>query len=155
MFSCLTGFMQTKHLSVLIHILTKGEVTGHCETGFSPPAKYFYWPFHGGASFVDHLCYFCLLFGMLSCTSVYWCLIMWSHAGKGLTYWLSFVMSNCEVVTFPLVSWVRCGAWLYRFLIFALFLFWTVLRKDEVSCSRTQHTLPLVSLELVTLHSQI
>ena len=35
---------------------------------------------------------------------------------------LSFVMSSCEVVTFPLVSWVRCGAWLYRFLIFLLFL---------------------------------
>ena len=46
----------------------------------------------------------------------------WSTAGKGLTSWLSFVMSNCEVVTFPLVSLVRCGAWLYRFLIFALFL---------------------------------
>ena len=25
-------------------------------------------------------------------------------------------------IPFPLVSWVRCGAWLYRFLIFALFL---------------------------------
>ena len=45
-----------------------------------------------------------------------------SPAGKGLTSWLLFVMSNCEVVTFPLVSWVRCGARLYRFLIFALFL---------------------------------
>ena len=33
-----------------------------------------------------------------------------SPAGKGLTFWLSFVMSNCEVATFPLVSWVRCGA---------------------------------------------
>ena len=32
-----------------------------------------------------------------------------SPAGKGLTSWLSFVMSNCEFVTFPLVSWVRCG----------------------------------------------
>ena len=31
-------------------------------------------------------------------------------AGKGLTSWLSFVMSNCEVVIFPLVSRVRCGA---------------------------------------------
>ena len=31
-----------------------------------------------------------------------------SHAGKGLTPWLSIVMSNCEVVTFQLVSWVRC-----------------------------------------------
>ena len=35
---------------------------------------------------------------------------LWSPAGKGLTSWLTFVMSNCEVVTFPLVSWVRCGA---------------------------------------------
>ena len=34
---------------------------------------------------------------------------LWSPAGKGLTSWLSFVVSNCEFVTFPLVSWVRCG----------------------------------------------
>ena len=34
---------------------------------------------------------------------------LWSPAGKRLTSWLSFVMSNCEFVTFPLVSWVRCG----------------------------------------------
>ena len=39
--------------------------------------------------------------------------------GKGLTSWLSFVVSICEFVTFPLVSWVRCGILLYRFLIFA------------------------------------
>ena len=44
---------------------------------------------------------------------------LWSPAGKGLTSWLSFVVSNCEFVTFPLVSWVRCGTWLYWFLIFA------------------------------------
>ena len=30
-------------------------------------------------------------------------------AGKELTSWLSFVVSNCEFDTFPLVSWVRCG----------------------------------------------
>ena len=47
---------------------------------------------------------------------------LWSPADIGLTYWLSFVISNCEAVTSPLVSWVRCGAWLYWFLIFALFL---------------------------------
>ena len=47
---------------------------------------------------------------------------LWSPAGKGLTSWLSFVMSNCEAVTFPVAPWVRCGACLYRFLIFALFL---------------------------------
>ena len=33
-----------------------------CETDLSPPVKYFYRPFQGGASFVDHLCYFCLVF---------------------------------------------------------------------------------------------
>ena len=34
---------------------------------------------------------------------------LWSPTGKGLTSWLSFVMSDCDVVTFPLVSCVRCG----------------------------------------------
>ena len=35
---------------------------------------------------------------------------LWSPAGKGLSSWLSFAMSNCEIVTFLLVSWVRFGA---------------------------------------------
>ena len=35
---------------------------------------------------------------------------LWPSAGKGLTSWFSFVMSNYDVVTFPLVLWVRCGA---------------------------------------------
>ena len=97
----------------------------HCETGLSPLIKYIYWPFQGGASFVDHLCYFCLVFVMFSRASVYWCLYWclvvtwWERA------WLWFVIYNCEVVTFPLVSWVRCDTWLYRFLIFALFLTWS------------------------------
>ena len=34
---------------------------------------------------------------------------LWSPAGQGLTFWLSFVVSNCEFVTFPLASRVRCG----------------------------------------------
>ena len=34
---------------------------------------------------------------------------LWSLAGKGLTSWFSFVVSNCEFVTFPLVSWVGFG----------------------------------------------
>ena len=46
----------------------------------------------------------------------------WSPAGKGLTSWLSFVISNCEFGTFLSVSWVRCGTILHRFLIFAVFL---------------------------------
>ena len=55
---------------------------------------------------MDHSCYFCRVFVMLFRASVF--VALWSPAGKGLTYWLSFVMSNCEFVTFPLVSWVRC-----------------------------------------------
>ena len=77
---------------------------------------------------MDHLCYFCL---------VLWCFLarlfvdaLWSLAGKGLTSWLSFVMTNCDVVTIALVSWVRCGAWLYRSLIFALFLTLHVTPKE-------------------------
>ena len=54
----------------------------------------------------------CLLARLFICA-------FWSPAGKELTSWLSFVVSNCEFVTFPLVSWVRCGTRLYLFLIFA------------------------------------
>ena len=35
---------------------------------------------------------------------------LWSPIGKGVTSWLSYMMSNCEVVTFLLISCVRCGA---------------------------------------------
>ena len=53
---------------------------------------------------------FCLMFAMSLCASVYLCFVaLWSAAGKGLTSWLSFVVSYCDFVTFPLVSWVRCG----------------------------------------------
>ena len=57
---------------------------------------------------MDHLCYFCLV--LLCFRSRLLIDVLWSPAGKGLTSWLSFVMSNCEVVTFPLESWVNCGA---------------------------------------------
>ena len=79
-----------------------------CETGLSPPVKYFYCPFHGGASFVDHLCYFSHV--LICFQGRLFIDALWSPAGKGLTSWLSFVMSNCEGVTFTLVSWVMCGA---------------------------------------------
>ena len=48
--------------------------------------------------------FFCLVFAM----SLFIC-ALWCPAGKGLTSWLSFVVSYGEFVTFPLVSWVRCG----------------------------------------------
>ena len=62
----------------------------------------------GGTSFVDPLCvFFCLVLVCL-CARLFIC-ALWSPAGKGLTSWFSFVVSNFEFVTFPLVSWVRCG----------------------------------------------
>ena len=81
---------------------------GWCrETGLSPPVKYFtglskavllLWIFY--VFYV--LCLLCLSAHLFICA-------LWSPAGKGLTSWLSFVVSNCEFVTFPLVSWVRYG----------------------------------------------
>ena len=47
---------------------------------------------------MDHLCYFCIVFGMLSRLLI---AALWSTAGKGLTSWLSFMVLNCVVVTFP------------------------------------------------------
>ena len=87
---------------------------------FKPSSKIFYWPFQGGTSFVDHSCYFWLVFAMLSCTSVYWCLVVtcWEMADL-----LALV---CDVwlwvCYFPICILGRCGTWLYRFLKFAFFL---------------------------------
>ena len=47
---------------------------------------------------MDHLCYLCLVFVMLSRLFI---AALWSPAGKGLTSWLSFVMFNCVFVFFP------------------------------------------------------
>ena len=41
------------------------------------------------------LCVLCL------CTRLFIC-ALWSPAGKGLTSWLSFVVSNCEICHFPI-----------------------------------------------------
>ena len=41
------------------------------------------------------------------CARLFIC-ALWSLAWKGLTSWLSFMVSTCKFVTFPLVSWVRC-----------------------------------------------
>ena len=61
--------------------------------------------------------FFCLAF-VMPCVRLFIC-ALWSPAGKGMTFWLSLVVSNCEFVTFPLVSLVRFGTYLYQFLIFA------------------------------------
>ena len=70
------------------------------------------WIFH---VFLSVLCLLCLCMRLFICA-------LRSPTQKGLTSWLSFVVSNCEFVTFPLVSWVRCGTWWYLFPIFATLL---------------------------------
>ena len=83
--------------------------------------------FRGSASFVYLLCCFCLF--LLCFRACLFVDALWSPAWRGLGSWLSFVMSNCEVVTFPWVTWVRCGSWLYRFQIFAIFLTYQIYSK--------------------------
>ena len=97
---------------------------------FKPSSKIFYCPFKGGTSFADLLGLCSVLCLLCHCTCLFIC-ALWSPAGKGLTSWLSFVVSKCEFVTFPLVSWVRCGTWLYRFLIFAPLL--TLVENVKIS----------------------
>ena len=62
-------------------------------------------------------------------------------AEKGLTSWLSFVVSNCEFITFPLVSWVRCGTRLYRFLIFASLLTLNIFYQYQIFTLDTHCTI--------------
>ena len=47
---------------------------------------------------MDHLCYLCIVFVMLSRLLI---AALWSPAGKGLTSWLSIMVLNWVVVTFP------------------------------------------------------
>ena len=54
---------------------------------------------------MDHLCYLCLVFVMLSLMFI---AVLLSPAGKGLTSRLLFVMFNC-VFSLSHVFWVRCG----------------------------------------------
>ena len=62
---------------------------------FKPSSKIFYWPFQG-TSFVD-LLYFCSVLCLLClCTCLFIC-ALWSPAGKGLTSWLSFLVSDMSL----------------------------------------------------------
>ena len=55
---------------------------------------------------MDHLCYVCILFAMLSRLSI---AALWSSEGKGLTSRLFFVMYIVIVLLSHLVFWDRCG----------------------------------------------
>ena len=54
------------------------EVGTQCNR-FKPSSKIFYWPFQDGTSFVDHLCYLCIVFVMLSGLFI---AALWSPGGE-------------------------------------------------------------------------
>ena len=56
---------------------------------------------------MDPLCFYCLVFAIPLCASVYMCLVVTCKERADPLALVS--VSNCEFVTFPLVSWVRCG----------------------------------------------
>ena len=60
----------------------------------------------GGASFVVHFCYLCLVFVMLSRLFI---AALWSPKGKVLASWLLFVMFILILLLSHLVSWNKCG----------------------------------------------
>ena len=68
---------------------------------FKPSSRIFYWPFQGGTSFVDLLCFCSVLCLLCLCARLFIC-ALWSPAGKGLTSWLSFVVS---AVSLSLSHW--------------------------------------------------
>ena len=55
---------------------------------------------------MDHLCYICIVFVMLSRL---FSDALWSPDGKGLTYWLSFVVLDFVCVTF--LCCILCQVW--------------------------------------------
>ena len=89
--------MQTKHLCVWSASELRVRLAPLNQ--FKPSSKIFYWPFQGGTSFVDLLC-FCSVLCLLCLWARLFICALWSPAGKGLTAWLSFVVSNLEFVTF-------------------------------------------------------
>ena len=72
---------------------------------------------------MDHLCYLCLMFVMLSRL---FSAALWPPEGKGLTSWILFMVFIVILLHSHLVSWDRCGTRLYRFLILAVFLTFTL-----------------------------
>ena len=67
------SYMQTKHLCVLIHIWTKGEVSAPLNR-FKPSSKIFLLTFSWRSFFCGSFMLFLSCFVMLSCTSVCWCI---------------------------------------------------------------------------------
>ena len=56
--------------------------------------------------FMDHLCYLCLVFVMLSCLFI---AALWSPEGKGLTSWFLLVMFIVILLLSHMVPGDWCG----------------------------------------------
>ena len=71
------------------------------ETGLSPPVKYF--TDRSKAVLLLWILYvfFCLVCLLCLCVHLFIC-ALWSPAGKGLAFWLSFVVPNCEFCHIPI-----------------------------------------------------
>ena len=98
---------------------------------FKPSSKIFYWPFQGGTSFVDLLC-FCSVLCLLCFVRVCLYVLCGHLLGKGWPLG-SRLWCLLWVCHFPIGTWVRCGTWLYRFLIFAPLL------TFEYDCSHIEY----------------
>ena len=105
------NIMRTKHLSVLIHIRTKGEVGIIKHVKALQWFLLFCWRFPGGVSFVDPICYLCFMFvfALLSCLFL---AALLSPAGKR-AYLLAFlcVVFSCVFVSFPNMYGVPGQMW--------------------------------------------
>ena len=62
---------------------------------FKPSSKIFYWPFQGGTSFVDLLCFCSVLCLLCLCARLFICALWWP-AGKGLTSCLWCLLWVCH-----------------------------------------------------------
>ena len=92
---------------------------------------------------MDNLCYLCLVFVMLSRLFI---AALWSPAGKGLTFWFSFVMFNCGFVTFP------CGVLgqvLYLIVLFpdlCRLSYFYIRKHAKIKLSRIRHSFKIYKL---------
>ena len=103
----LGSFMRAGHMCVLVCVWA-GVGVGAPLNQFGPSGGIFS-DHYGAVLLLWSFCVCSVLCLLCICMCLFIC-ALWSPAGKGLTSWLSFVVSSCEFVTFPLVSLVRCGA---------------------------------------------
>ena len=79
-------------LDILLDIFLKSLIIGN----YNLLSSRVTFAFQGGTSFVDILCLCSVLYLLCLCARLFIC-ALWSPAGKGLTSWLSFVVSTVSL----------------------------------------------------------